>query len=216
MSSSAKRVFFKGYAFNVYDYVYEPAEDSFLFAEYLHGENGKHVIDVGAGCGILGVVAAANASRVVAIDINPHAVRCARENAKLNRVIDKFSFIQGDLLGSLSLSKLFHLILFNAPYLPTSPGEGESWPERAWAGGRNGRQIIDRFIFQSPSHLLPHGRILLLQSTLSDVKRTLESFSRRGLKAQIVAMQDLPFFESVALIEAKHSQKSQELNRVKH
>jgi len=204
MSSSAKRVFFKGYAFNVYDYVYEPAEDSFLFAEYLHGENGKHVIDVGAGCGILGVVAAANASRVVAIDINPHAVRCARENAKLNRVIDKFSFIQGDLLGSLSLSKLFHLILFNAPYLPTSPGEGESWPERAWAGGKTGRRIIDKFICQSSKHLMPEGRILLLQSTLANVERTLHSFNEIGLKAQIIAVRDLPFFESIVLIEAEH------------
>jgi release factor glutamine methyltransferase len=205
MSSSAKRVFFEGYVFNVCDDVYEPAEDSFLFAEYLQGESGKHVLDVGAGCGILGVVAAANASRVVAVDINPQAVRCARENAKLNRVIDKFSFIQGDLLSSLNISKPFNLILFNAPYLPTNPGEGESWLERAWAGGKTGRQIIDRFVCQSSNHLMPDGRILLLQSTLSNVERTLDRFSEKGLKAQIIAMRDLPFFESIALIEAEHT-----------
>jgi release factor glutamine methyltransferase len=205
MSSSTKRVFFKGYAFNVFDHVYEPAEDSFLFAEYLQGESGKHVLDVGAGCGILGVVAAANASRVVAVDINPHAVRCTRENAKLNRVIEKFSFIQGDLLNSLNMSEAFNLILFNAPYLPTSPAEGESWLERAWAGGKTGRHIIDRFVCQSSNHLMPHGRILLLQSTLSSVERTLDSFSEKGLKAQIIAMQDLPFFESIVLIEAGHA-----------
>ena len=203
MPSSTKRVFFRGYTFSVPDNVYEPAEDSFLFAEHLLNESGNYVLDVGAGCGILGVVAAANAARVVAVDINPYAVRCTRENAKSNRVIDKFSFIQGDLLAPLNTEEAFDLILFNAPYLPTARTESKYWLERAWAGGRNGRQIIDRFIYQSPNHLMPRGRILLLQSNLSDIKRTLERLSQKGLMVKVVAMQDLPFFESVALIEAR-------------
>jgi release factor glutamine methyltransferase len=216
MPSSAKQVFFRGYVFQVRDNVYEPSEDSFLFAEHLLNESGSYVLDVGAGCGILGVVAAANAARVVAVDINPYAVRCTRENARSNRVISKFSFIQGDLLAPLNAKEAFDLILFNAPYLPTDRAEGGHWLERAWAGGRNGRQIIDRFIYQSPNHLMPRGRILLVQSTLSDIKRTLESFGQRGLRAQVIAAEDLPFFESVALIEARHGQKSQKFKREGH
>jgi len=204
MHSSAKQVVFKDYVFNVSEYVYEPAEDSFLFAEYLLSESGKYVLDMGTGCGILGVVAAASDSRVVAVDINPYAVRCARENARLNHVADKFSFIRGDLFGSLKANVLFDLILFNAPYLPTNRREGKSWLEHAWAGGINGRRIIDKFISQSSSHLLPRGRVLLLQSTLSGVEKTLKSFKGKGLKARTLLVEDLPFFESIVLIEARH------------
>lgn len=205
MRSSAKRVLFKGYVFHVLENVYEPAEDSFLFAEYLLGEKAESVLDVGAGCGILGVVAGTNAARVVAVDINPHAVRCAKKNAKLNGLIEKFSFVQGDLLGPLSASRRFDLILFNAPYLPVECGEGESWLERAWAGGKTGRQVIDRFIRQSSRHLTLGGRILLLQSSLSGIERTLRGFAERGLSTRVVSVQDLPLFESIALIEARRS-----------
>jgi release factor glutamine methyltransferase len=208
MPSSTKQVFFKDHVFQVLDDVYEPAEDSFLFAERLLKEVGSDVLDVGTGCGILGIVIAANAARVVAVDINPFAVRCARENAKLNRVIDKLSFIQGNLLTSLNRRKAFDLILFNAPYLPTGCTEGKSWLERAWAGGRNGRQIINSFICQAPNHLMPNGRIFLLQSTLSDVEKTLIGFSQMGLTGKIVAKRDLPLFESVVLIEARYGEDS--------
>jgi release factor glutamine methyltransferase len=211
MPSSSKQAFFKDYVFNVHNDVYDPAEDSFLFAEYLLNQSAKYVLDVGAGCGILGIVAAANAARVVAVDINPYAVRCTLENAELNGVIDKFSSIQGDLLSPLNPEEAFDLVLFNAPYLPTDRNEGKHWLERAWAGGRHGRQTIDRFIRQSPNHLTPSGRILLLQSTLSDIEITLKSFGQRDLKARIVTTRDLPFFESVILIEAKHKQESQEV-----
>lgn len=203
MPSPAKQVFFADYVFNVSEDVYEPAEDTFMFAENLVVERGDSVLDVGTGCGILGIIAAANAAKVVAVDISPCAVRCAKENAKLNRLIDKLLFVQGDLLAPLRTGERFDLILFNAPYLPTGSGEDVTWLERAWAGGVTGRQIIDRFICQSPDRLTSGGRILLLQSTLGDLDRTLKSFKEKGLRAQIIATRDLPFFESIALTEAR-------------
>jgi release factor glutamine methyltransferase len=205
MPFPAKQVFFADYVFNVPENVYVPAEDSFLFAENLAVERGDYVLDIGTGCGILGIVAATNAAKVVAVDINPHAIRCAKENAQLNNMIDKLLLIQGDLLSALRTEERFDLILFNAPYLPASHTKDGSWLERAWAGGKNGRQVIDRFICQLPDHMMPDGRILLLQSTLSNLNRTVESFNDGGLKTRIIASQNLPFFESIALIEARHS-----------
>ncbi|MEM3760934.1 MAG: 50S ribosomal protein L11 methyltransferase, partial [Candidatus Bathyarchaeia archaeon] len=98
---SGKRVFFADYVFYVSENVYEPSDDSFFFAENLRVRKGDFVLDMGTGCGLLGIIAAAKASHVVAVDINPYAVRCAKENAKLNHVIDKMSFIQGDLFTPL-------------------------------------------------------------------------------------------------------------------
>jgi len=203
MPSSAKRVYFDDYVFVVDENVYEPAEDSFLFAENLGVEAGESVLDMGAGCGILGILATKKARDVVAVDVNPYAVRCAKENAALNNVRGKLAFVQGDLFTWLSEKATFDVILFNAPYLPANVSEADSWIGRAWAGGVTGRQVIDRFISEVPKHLKRTGRVLLMQSTLANVDETLHRFTQCHLHAWVVADRALPFFETVALIEAR-------------
>jgi len=197
------KVFFSDYVFHVSENVYEPAEDSFLFAENLAVSEGDYVLDMGTGCGILGVVAAERGARVVAVDINPYAVRCARENAKLNGVLDRMFFVHGDLFAPLRIGETFDLILFNAPYLPSESVEDESWLGRAWAGGVSGRRVIDRFICEVPAYLKRDGRVFLMQSTLSGVCETLERFGDGGLRAGVVVERDLPFFETIVLVKAE-------------
>jgi release factor glutamine methyltransferase len=203
MPFPVKRIHFGSYVFNVWENVYEPAEDSFLFAENLDVEKDAQVLDVGTGCGILGILAAEKADNVVAVDLNPYAVCCARENAMLNNLRCKMAFIQTDLLTALNESAKFDLILFNAPYLPAAESEEESWIGRSWAGGINGRKVIDRFIAEAPLHLKPGGRILLMQSTLANVEETICRFGELNLKASVKADCKLPFFETLTLIEAK-------------
>ncbi len=207
MPFPVKRAHFGDYVFNVFENVYEPAEDSYLFAENIDVEKGAKVLDVGIGCGILGITAAKKADIVVAVDVNPYAVCCARENAALNNVLAKMAFIRTDLLTALKENAKFDLIVFNAPYLPADECEETSWIGRSWAGGINGRKVIDRFIPQASLHLKPSGQILLMQSTLANVEETISKFAACGLKASIKAECKLPFFEILTLIEAKNDSR---------
>jgi release factor glutamine methyltransferase len=197
-----KKAFFKDYVFMVDEHVYEPAEDTFLIAEKMAVTEDDTVLEIGTGCGILAVLAAEKAKTVVAVDINPHALECASRNAETNGAKEKIEFRHGDLFQPINRNERFSLMLFNSPYLPSEPDEEKSWIGKAWAGGPSGRTVIDRFIADAPRRLADGGRILLVQSSLSDVDRTLEMFKERNLRAMVVAQVNVPF-ESIVLVEAK-------------
>jgi release factor glutamine methyltransferase len=197
-----KKVYFKDHTFLVDEHVYEPAEDTFLIAEKMRVEEDDTVLDMGTGCGILAGLAAEKAKSVLTVDVNPYAIQCAVKNAENNGVKERIDFRHGDLFQPIKQNERFSLILFNAPYLPSEPDEEKSWIGKAWAGGRNGRKILDRFVMDAPNFLAAGGRIQLVQSSLSDVNRTIEMFGELDLRAIVVAQVKVAF-ESIVLVEAK-------------
>ncbi len=197
----SKKVFFGDHAFHVYKDVYEPAEDTFLVAENLVVNQDDIVLDMGTGCGILAILGAKKARMAVAVDVNPNAVRCAKVNARLHGLTDKIDVLQGDLFQLIKRGEQFHLILFNAPYLPTETMGENSWIERAWSGGPTGRQIIDRFISEASSYLRMDGKILLVQSSLSNIDETIRRFRENGLDTRILAEKKVAF-ETIVVIQA--------------
>ena len=74
-----------------------------LLEEALKG--GERVIDVGTGSGILAIGAALLGAReVTAIDIDPMAVKVARENIVHNGLQDKITALEGNLLDHLDVT----------------------------------------------------------------------------------------------------------------
>lgn len=66
-------------------------------------KGGERVLDVGTGSGILGIGAILlGAKDVEGVDIDPTAVKVAKENAQLNGVADKFTIKVGDLAEQAS------------------------------------------------------------------------------------------------------------------
>ena len=73
-----------------------------LLEEALHG--GETVIDVGTGSGILAIGAAMlGAKEVLAIDIDPTAVKVAKENVAHNGLEDRITTIEGNLLDKTDM-----------------------------------------------------------------------------------------------------------------
>jgi release factor glutamine methyltransferase len=197
-----KTSFFRNYVFFIDEQVYEPAEDTFLIAENLEVTNADVVLEMGTGCGILAILVAKKAKSVVAVDINPFAIKCATKNAEINCVKDKIEFRLGDLFNGVKNNQQFSLILFNSPYLPSTLDEKKCWIDKAWVGGPSGRTVIDEFIKSAPQWLIDGGRILLVQSSLSGINKTIEMFKEMNLKAIVVAKVKVPF-ETIVLVEAK-------------
>jgi len=197
----AKKAYYQGLEFLVYEDVYQPAEDSYLVADNLVVRNSEEVLDIGTGCGIIAILAARKARRVIAVDIDEVAVECAKENVKRHGLEAKVEVRLGDLFNPLHPWEKFDLIVFNPPYLPVENGI------KAWSGGVNGRAVIDKFLSEVKRFLKPHGRILLLQSSLSDIEKTFTILKDLNFKFKVIASRDF-FFERLVLIEAEVSSES--------
>lgn len=188
-----------GMGFLTCENVYEPAEDTFLLANNLMIEESDYVLEIGTGTGLIAIKASKMADKVIAVDINPYAVECAQKNAEINGV--SLDVRHGDLFEPVEHEK-FDLIVFNTPYLPTEAEElVDEELEAAWNGGREGRDVIDRFIDQLSEHLKPNSTVQLVQSSLSDIDLTLQKLKKMGFEASVTASVRF-FFEEVAVITA--------------
>lgn len=154
-----------GKSFVVLPQVFNPALfwTSEFFAQTLsaaHIPPDSRVLDLGTGSGINGIFAAQWAREVIAVDINPAAVRCAKINALLNQADDRIEVRQGDLFAPVA-DEQFDVILFNPPFFK---GEAKDTLEKAFFGSA----MAPRFAHELASHLTPGGTCLLLLSSIGD------------------------------------------------
>ncbi len=144
---------------------------------------GSRVLDMGTGSGVGALVAARWADRVVAVDINPEAVRCARINVALSRREERIEVREGDLFGPVQ-GERFDVVLFNPPYYRGTP---QSPLDQAWRS----TDVVERFAAGLRAHLTPGGHALVVLSTDGEQGAFLSAFRDRGLAVQVVARRDL-------------------------
>jgi release factor glutamine methyltransferase len=175
-----------------YEEVYQPAEDTYLLLRAAQSEArpGDLALEIGCGSGFLSQELGPKVARLIATDINPHAVRAAKARG--------IEVIRADLFRGIKGK--FDLILFNAPYLPTEPKERTGqWIDYALDGGESGRQTVDRFIEDLAEHLRPGGRALLLISSLTGLAEVRRTAKAAGFTAEVVADEGC-FFERLYVL----------------
>ena len=160
------------------DRVFPPFGDEALLLACLLGDvEGRRVVDVGTGSGILALVAASRGAFAVGIDVNRLALACAKSNAMTNRLEHRVAWCEGDLLEPVRTAS-FDMVVADPPFLPTPPGTRLFLSSD---GGPFGVAAIERLVPRARSVLRPGGRMLLLALALGNEKTTLvESLCHRA------------------------------------
>ena len=170
-----------------------PKFGSILLARHLPLRPGDVVLDLGAGAGLIGILAARRGHRVVATDVVPTYTECLRANALLNGVGSRLEARIGDLFEPVT-AETFDVIATNPPQLPTPPDrEWHDAQSRMDNGGPDGWAILDRIIQEGPAYLAPGGRLVFTLFGFLGVERALGKLRAAGLVANVLARDEQPF-----------------------
>jgi release factor glutamine methyltransferase len=174
--------------------VYPPQHDSQLLIDTLRETGlaqGRRVLDLCTGSGVVAIAAAeSDAASVVAFDICPRAVGCTRGNAAYAGV--SVDVLEGSWPRALDYAP-FDLIVPTPPAGDTDVLPLTAGPARAWNAGVDGRMVLDPLCESAAGLLDVGGSLLMVQSALSGVDKSLESLRSTGLNAKVVAAQTIPF-----------------------
>jgi HemK-related putative methylase len=145
-----------------------------------HELRGKRVLDMGTGSGIHAIAASRLGADVVAVDINPGAIKSGSDNAHLNRVGERIRFIQSNLFDNVKKEK-FDLVIFNPPFYESKP---ESVADMAWFDSKN--KTLISFLEQLPEYLEQSGEAIVILSDRMNLDRFAYHCKTSGLKFEIV------------------------------
>lgn len=157
------------------------------------------VVDLCCGCGALGLTAATELAargcdvELVAADIDPVAVACARENlAALSAPVfggDLFDALPSDLRGRIDI------LLANTPYVPSArvaqlpPEAREYEPLAALDGGVDGLDVFRRVAQGAAAWLAPGGTVLV-ETGAGQVDTACSVFATHGLVPRVAESEE--------------------------
>jgi release factor glutamine methyltransferase len=165
----------------------------------------------GSGCIAISLAKELSHARIFATERSDAALDIARQNARQNSVADRVRFLAGDLFGPLEEMDLrtnIDIIVANPPYirsdeLPTLQPEVRDFePEMALIAGKEGTEIAERIILQSPEYVKPGGSLVLEMGIgqADALKKTIDETGKYGL---IEVLKDLAGIERVIVAQRK-------------
>ncbi|KAL0118410.1 hypothetical protein PUN28_009221 [Cardiocondyla obscurior] len=177
--------------------VYDPSEDSYLLIDalevdldMLQATKPGICLEIGSGSGIV-ITALAMAlkkhnSHFIAIDINPDACKITKRTSLDNSV--DVDVLQMNLLDCIQIKCTFDVILFNPPYVVTEYDEvlDDRLVFKTWAGGKNGREIMEQVFNIIPEILSESGLFYLVVIKENDPKYILSTFQKLNMSGKIV------------------------------
>lgn len=163
---------------------------------------GRPLLEIGCGSGLLSLIAAGKGAEVTALDINPAAVTCCRDNAARNGL--PLQSLQSDLFDELP-ARRFDVILSNPPYFD---GEPESPAAAAWYTGE-GHRFFQRFFGRLPEYTHSGSQVWLILSESCDLE-AIKAIARQHRHALSPVFRRRRLFEDFVLFEAQPSWDGEE------
>ncbi len=138
------------------------------------------VLDMGAGSGVVGLLAARAGAEVVAVDVSTPAVEAVRRNARRSGLVVDARL--GDLWAPIREDERFDLVAFNPPFFSGRPPEGLGPGLLAALYDAPGLPILERFLAGARPHLAPGAELLIAASTHGALGTMREAYARHGFR----------------------------------
>ncbi|KAL6516265.1 hypothetical protein OROGR_019570 [Orobanche gracilis] len=180
--------------------VYNPCDDSFALVDALLADRSNLLehqpsicLEIGSGSGYvitslsLLLKELDSNAYYIATDINPHATRVTRETLESHGCHGEV--VNTDIASGLErrLAGCVDVMVVNPPYVPTPEEEvGCDGIASAWAGGENGRRVIDKILPVADGLLSDKGWLYLVTLTANNPLELCLEMRRRGYASRIV------------------------------
>lgn len=159
--------------------------DTELFAQHFPVRNDEVMLEIGPATGAIAIIAVyKSASKVIAIDINPDAIKNTRENIERHNMQDRVDVRQGNLYEPLQQGGKFDTIFWTTPF---GFVEDDDIPdlEKAVCGPQH--KSTEQFIKDAGAHLNSGGRVLIdFSSTLGKLDLVQKFVGGAGLEMSLV------------------------------
>lgn len=182
------KVRYLGKEFVVLKNVFAPFDDSMPLVENYQINPGEEVLDVCTGSGVIAIFSAyKRAKKVVALDINPEAVKCAKVNVKLHGFSHIIDVRLSDVFSAVRKDEKFNVITGNLPF------RDKRAPDLVAASQWDTNLKAHRDFFSAvKNYLKPNGRIYLSQANFGAVKEMKEMARKAGLRMKLIGKKEMP------------------------
>ncbi len=152
--------------------VFPPATDTKLLAAHIKVQRGERILDLTTGSGAFAIIAGLQGASGVAVDINPQAVKNAKEN--FIRFGVPMEAIESDLFQNVPEER-FDQVFANGPFF-----EGDITDPMDYAC-YGARKFIDDLLSSIATRLKPTGKLLIVLSEGSDLEHFTNTVNKNGL-----------------------------------
>ena len=152
----------------------------------------RTVLEIGTGSGLVALCCLhAQATRVVATDVNPNALKNARYNAEMLELLDRLETRRVLLEDSSAFAVLhtderFDLIISNPPWEDQHP---QSIDEFALYD--HGFKLLDSLLSQLAKRMNPGGKALLAYGNVTAIRKAIELGRKYDLNVRVLDDRDL-------------------------
>ncbi|MBI4098540.1 MAG: tRNA (adenine(22)-N(1))-methyltransferase TrmK, partial [Candidatus Magasanikbacteria bacterium] len=149
---------------------------------------GDHVLDVCTGSGVIAVFSAyKGAKKVVALDVNPDAVKTAKANTKLHGFDHSIDIRLSDMFDTLHADEQFDVITGNLPFRNQTAidyVESSQWDTDL--------AIHRKFFVEVNKYLRSNGRIYLSQANFGAVDEMKQLADASGFAVKLIGQKTMP------------------------